>query len=106
MSGLVWLLKVIFSKSEYTLPADQTIHNPEDIVWTFTHKEPSSFETLGSQFLSPPVPMHGGLIGLRSDTKSEFSGTESPDPDPRESQICLLGIAFYQKFAAIALHAE
>ncbi len=24
--------------------------NPEDMVWTFTHEEPSSFETLGSQF--------------------------------------------------------
>ena len=23
---------------------------PEGMVWTFTHKEPSSFETLGSQF--------------------------------------------------------
>ena len=31
------------------------------------------------------------LIGLWSESKSEFSGTGSPDPDPRESQICLLG---------------
>ncbi len=30
-------------------------------------------------------------MGLWLDPKSEFSGTESPDPDPRESQICLLG---------------
>ena len=30
-------------------------------------------------------------ILLWSDPKSEFSGTESPDPDPWESQICLLG---------------
>ncbi len=32
-------------------------------------------------------------IGLWSDPKSEFSGTKSPDPDPLESQICLLGMA-------------
>ncbi len=30
-------------------------------------------------------------MGPWSDPKSEFSGTESPDPDPRESQKCLLG---------------
>ena len=33
----------------------------------------------------------GTLVGPWSDPKSEFSGTESPDPDPRESQKCLLG---------------
>ncbi len=26
------------------------IMDPEDMVWTFTHEEPSSSETLGSQF--------------------------------------------------------
>ncbi len=30
-------------------------------------------------------------MGPWSDPKSEFSGTEGPDPDPRESQKCLLG---------------
>ncbi len=30
-------------------------------------------------------------MGPLSDPKSEFSGTESPDPDPWESQKCLLG---------------
>ncbi len=33
-------------------------------------------------------------MGLWSDPKSEFCGTESPYPDPRESQICLLGMLF------------
>ena len=40
-------------------------------------------------------------IGLYTDPKSEFSGTESSDPDPRESQICLLGLALGQKFNRI-----
>ncbi len=69
------------------------------MVRTFTHEEPSSFETLGSQFsVLGDVPNWDSgqtqslrYIGLWSDPKSEFSGTESPDPDPLESQKCLLG---------------
>ena len=30
-------------------------------------------------------------LELWSDAKFEFSETECPDPDPRESQICLMG---------------
>ncbi len=60
-------------------------------------RNPDSFETLGSQFsVLGDVPnwdsgqtQNLSSIGLCSDTKLEFSGTESPDPDPRESQICL-----------------
>ena len=33
-------------------------------------------------------------IGQWSEPKAKFSGTESPDPDLRESQICLLGCDF------------
>ena len=66
------------------------------MVRTFTHKEPSSFETLRSQFfctrrcvkLGPQSP---SSIEFWSDPKFEFSGTESLNPDPRESQIWLLG---------------
>ena len=54
--------------------------NPEGMVRTFPHEEPSSFETLGSQFSA-----------LGDVPNSDF-GTESLDPDPRESQICLLGM--------------
>ena len=72
------------------------INNPGDMVRTFTHEEPSSFETLGSQFFCTRRCEKLGLqspssVGFWSDPKSEFSRTESPDPDPRESQICLLG---------------
>ncbi len=34
-------------------------------------------------------------MGPWSDPKSEFSGIESPDPDPRESQKSLLGAVIY-----------
>ncbi len=51
---------------------------------TFTHKEPSSFETLGSQFFSTG---RCAKLGLWSDPKSEFSRSENPDPEPQESQI-------------------
>ncbi len=40
----------------------------------------------------------GTLVGPWSDPKSEFSGTESPDPDPQESQKCLLGLLNMLKF--------
>ncbi len=69
------------------------------MVQTFAHEEPSSFETMGPQFsVLGDVPnwdsgqtQSPSSIGFWSDPKSEFSGNESPDPDPRESQICLLG---------------
>ncbi len=72
---------------------------PEGTVQIFTYKEPSSFETLGSQFsVLGDVPnsdfgsdQSPSSIGFWSHPKSESSGTKSPDPDPRESQICLLG---------------
>ncbi len=56
-------------------------------IWTLTHEEPSSFETLGFQF-----SILGDTPNWESDPKSEFSGTESLYPDPCESQICLLGM--------------
>ena len=88
--------------------------SPEGIVRTFTHEEPSSFETLGSQFsllelcqigslcrprgrttAAPPPPgsqtKSSSSFWIRSDPNSEFSGTKSPDPDPQEPQTCLLG---------------
>ncbi len=62
-------------------------------------EEPGSFETLWSQFsvLGDVENWDFGQIqslsslGLWSDPKSEFSGTESLDPDPQESRKCLLG---------------
>ncbi len=68
------------------------------MVSTLTHEEPSSFETMGSQFsaLGDVPNWNSGQtqilssIGLWSEPKSELSGTKSPDPDPRESQICIL----------------
>ena len=75
---------------------------------TFCGSRPPGFETLGSQFFCTRRCVKLGLqspssVGFWSNPKSEFSGTESPDPDPRESQICLLGsllfhlhsVAFY-----------
>ncbi len=69
------------------------------MVWIFTHEEPNSFEILGSQFsVLGDVPnwdsgqtQNLSSIGLWSHPKSEFSRTESPDPDPWESHTCLLG---------------
>ncbi len=83
----------------YSIWNDLPTTLPEGMVRTFTHGKPSSFETLGSHFSGlGDVPNSDfgsdqslSSIGLWSDIKSEFSGTESPDPDPRESQICLLG---------------
>ncbi len=44
--------------------------------------------------------------GQTQSLMSEFSGTESPNPDPQESQICLLGCGmgwFRTKYAKIVL---
>ncbi len=72
------------------------------MVRAFTHGEPSSFETLGSQFFCTrklePNYQTGTLVRSKvrvlwdsGQTQSlSFSGTESPDPDPQEYQICLL----------------
>ena len=42
------------------------------------------------------------LIGLWSDQQSESPGTESPDPDPQESQICLLGNSYRLKLIILS----
>ncbi len=86
------------------------------MVRTFTHEELSLFETqLGSQFFCTKRCVQPGLqswssIGFWSDTKSEFSGAESPDPDPQESQIFLLGIikntGIELKFRSIKINAD
>ncbi len=66
-----------------------------------------NYETMGSQSFCTRRCVKLGLqslssIGLWSDPKYEFSGTESPDPDPRESQICLRGSEYitlgYRKY--------
>ena len=46
-----------------------------DMVRTFTHEEPSSFVTLGSQF---SCPRRCAKLGLWSDPKSEFYRTLGP----------------------------
>ena len=92
------LIKV-YSSIHFKVVPTKFIPFPEDMVRTFTQEEPSSFETLGSQFSGlGDVPnwdsgqaQSASFIGLWLYLKSEFSGTESPDRDPRESQICLLG---------------
>ena len=82
---------------------------PEGMVRTFTFEEPSSFETLGFQFFCTGRCVKLGLqspssIELWSDPKFEFSGTKSPDPDPRESQICLLGISDSNPYSCILMN--
>ncbi len=52
---------------------------------------PSQYQLWSSQHCLCLQFESGTLVGPRSDPKSEFSGTKSPDPDPRESQKCLLG---------------
>ncbi len=72
------------------------------MVRTLTHEEPSSFGTPGSQFSVRGDVQNSDFgsdqspssIGFWSDPKSEFSGTKSPDPDPQESQICILGYTY------------
>ena len=98
MSGCPWVPNLPLKENVNTL-CHTRITDPECMVRTFTHEEPSSFETLGSRFSALVVPNRdsgqtespSSLWLLWSDQKSGFSGTESPDPDPRESQICLLG---------------
>ncbi len=101
----------------------QSNRYPEDMVQTFTHEEPTSYETLGSHLFctrrcaklglwSDPKsefekekqwPLLGGsMIGLWSDQQSESPGTESPDPDPQESQICLLGNSYRLKLIILS----
>ncbi len=45
-------------------------------------------------------------IGLWLDPKFEFSGTKSPDPDPGESQIYLLGWVVYATNPMECLHVK
>ena len=72
---------------------------PASMVRTFTLQDPSQLRLWSPKF--PPVESQlrmsqgvletGTLVGLWSDSKSGFSETKSPDPDPWESQKCLLG---------------
>ena len=61
--------------------------NPVNLrLWGLSFSVKGDVPNLDSDQIQGP-----SSIGLWSDPKSEFSGTKSPDPDPRESQICLLG---------------
>ena len=44
-------------------------------------------------------------MGLWSDSKSGFSETKSTDPDPWESQKCLLGMHFAEKITWACLYS-
>ncbi len=67
-----------------TFSGDQSHHPKSRTVCNFVYyRRCVKLHELGFQSLNS--------IELWSDPKSEFSGTKSLDPDPWESQICLLG---------------
>ncbi len=77
------------------MPNDGTTryYFPEGMVRTFTHEEPSSFETLGSQFSLSWKPIRTFVFGLQFETGTLVGPWSDPKSDPGSSaytQHCVL----------------